>query len=246
MESESTVLSDVVHTYIEFKKVFEALNSTDSLLTLSEKLKAQSTYKTRCEGKFVSDYHYLAYFLDPRYRHSKLIESKEDLAKRVYELLLVYALGIGCIEGPADMAELADNVNHFRNSKGLYGLTLMCGKNPASFWKNLKEFPSTLKLATIGSKLLTVPASSAGVERSFSTQKRIHSSERNRLSDKNVDKLMRIQWMLNKRLKEEKDLKERHKPIAEEQEIEYDMNIDNIINLDPPYTLEELYDIDEY
>jgi hypothetical protein len=37
---------------------------------------------------------------------------------------------------------------------------------------------------------------------------------------------MRIQWILNKRLKEEKDFKENHESIAEEQEIEYDMNID--------------------
>jgi hypothetical protein len=52
--------------------------------------------------------------------------------------------------------------------------------------------------------------------------------------------------MLNKRLREEKELKEKHKPIAEEQDVEYDMYIDNIINLDPPYTLEELYDTNEY
>ena len=62
-------------------------------------------------------------------------------------------------------------------------------KNPRRFWNNYKMIDRTKKLATIASRLFSVPCSSASCERSFSTQKRVHTKDRNRLKEEKIHKL---------------------------------------------------------
>jgi len=60
----------------------------------------------------------------------------------------------------------------------------------------VKAFPSTKKLATIASRLFSIPVSNASVERNFSLQSKIHSKSRSRLSSKTIEKLVRLKWYL--------------------------------------------------
>ena len=54
-------------------------------------------------------------------------------------------------------------------------------------------------LANLAINLLSIPPSSAGIERTFSLQARIHSKNRTRLSDENVARMMTVCCMnLNK------------------------------------------------
>jgi hypothetical protein len=63
-------------------------------------------------------------------------------------------------------------------------------KSPTEFWKNYTaQLPQLSKLAT---KLLFVPCSSADVERSFSTLKRIYTPLRSSLTDENLSINLRL------------------------------------------------------
>ena len=124
---------------------------------------------------------------------------------------------------------------------------------PFVYWENLLEFKNTKLLALIGSRILSIPASSAGVERSFSTQGHLHSKVRNRLNECKIDKLMRIKWALQEESKSTSDIhnltsSQSDSQVSvidvqtEETESE-DIDIDEIIELDECYTESELLDL---
>jgi len=243
LESDSSVISDVVKVFYDLKKVFEEQNLNNSVFLKSEEKKVLTIFENRCEGKFVSNHHYLAFYLDPRYRDLKVIESDERLVAIVYKTLESYANALGLIECRKDRDDLSDSIDNFRNSENLYAIPLLAGRSPLKYWKHYKSFPKTAMLAKIGARLSSIPASSAGVERSFSTQKRIHTQVRNRLSDKNIDKIMRIQWSLNCQLNDERALIEvdDNENIGNSDEVELD--IDELIILEEPFTEDELNQI---
>ena len=146
--------------------------------------------------------------MDPRYRKDKLIDSEEDLTLTVYSTLEIYAKNLNLIRNDVEAQELGDSLRDFRESKSLYGLPLIGGKTPKNYWRHLSSFPKTKLLSEIGFRLLSMPSSSAGVERSFSSQQRLHSNSRNRITDAKIDKLIGIKWFLGQKIKEEKSLNE--------------------------------------
>ncbi|XP_030766335.1 uncharacterized protein LOC115890268 [Sitophilus oryzae] len=59
-----------------------------------------------------------------------------------------------------------------------------------------QHFSEVSDLATIAIRILTVPSSSASVEREFSCQSRIHTKDRNKLSNETVEKLLAVEYNL--------------------------------------------------
>ena len=210
-------------------------------MTAGEQNKAVDIYKNRCKGKFINNYHYLAYYLDPRYKKDKFIDSDEDLTLTVYSTLENYAKNLNLIHNDVEAQELGDSLRDFRDSKSLYGLPLIGGKTPKNYWRHLWKFPKTKLLSEIGFRLLSMPSSSAGVERSFSSQQRLHSNSRNRITDEKIDKLMRIKWFLDQKIKEEKSSIEESGLDTEFSDDEV-LNLDEIFNLEMPFSEEEIND----
>jgi 16S rRNA G966 N2-methylase RsmD len=205
------------------------------LLTINEEKVAINCLTNRFEGKFTNEFHYLAYFLDPRYR-GELIENDENSICEVLKTLEKYAEDLGLINDEKDREELADCISNFRNKDKLFGCSLLADKIPGKYWHKMKAYSKYKKLATIGSKLLSIPSSSAGVERNFSLQGRTHTKSRNRLKETTIDKLMRIQWALNKKLKDINTLNNEEVELIETQT----EDIEELIFLDNPYTEEQL------
>jgi len=208
------------------------------LLTINEEKVAINCLKNRFEGKFTNEFHYLAYLLDPRYR-GELVENDEDSICEVLKTLEKYAEDLGLINDEKDREELSDCISNFRNKDKLFGCSLLADRNPGKYWHKMKAYSKYKILATIGSKLLSIPSSSAGVERNFSLQGRTHTKSRNRLKDTTIDKLMRIQWVLNKELKDINTLNSEEIELFETQT----EDIEELIILDNPYTEEELQNL---
>ena len=63
--------------------------------------------------------------------------------------------------------------------------TLAESADPLCYWEEVKEYPL---LSTIALDVLAIPASSAPIERVFSTAGDSTSGKRNRLADKNLER----------------------------------------------------------
>lgn len=119
---------------------------------------------------------------------------------------------------------------------------------PNKYWKNFLLYSSTSLIATIGCRIMSIPATSADVERSFSVQGNVHTKSRNRLTEKSIDKLMRVKWHLSYEAKQKDLERAKFKQVRidatgttdadfEEEEVD---DVDELIYLDPPFTFDEL------
>jgi hypothetical protein len=65
--------------------------------------------------------------------------------------------------------------------------------NPVLWWQGIyASSPKNRSLAAIAIEILSFPASTAAVERTFSVVRRVHTWQRNRLSRKKLAKLVYI------------------------------------------------------
>lgn len=96
--------------------------------------------------------------------------------------------------------DFVDEYRRFENQEGLIGVILnvegeeiqkLC---PVTFWSMVAEICPTL--ATVARKLLTIPASTAAMERVFSNWQYFHSRIRNRLGGSRSKKLVDIYFTL--------------------------------------------------
>jgi len=76
---------------------------------------------------------------------------------------------------------IKDQWIYFRNKSGIYSFT---DTNPFIFWQRLLNINNSKELAQIALKILGFPQSAASVERSFSTVRRIHTWQRNKIGRK--------------------------------------------------------------
>lgn len=70
-------------------------------------------------------------------------------------------------------------------------------KDPYSWWLTFRDDIDISPLSLKASLLFQICGSNAAVERSFSKQARIQTRERNRLTDKKVDTIMKMQFFAN-------------------------------------------------
>lgn len=199
LEKSCANLSDVVIEYEKLSNFFlpdgSYFNMIKESMSAPETKKAQNIFEFRSSTAKITSLHLMANFLDPRTKHCTF-ENDEEKLQLVVSAMDQYASDIGLVVTEEDRQGLGEQLSAFRRREGLFGSPLLSSSTPYIYWENFLQFSSTRKIATIGSKILSIPASSADVERSFSIQGHLHSKARNRLLDTNVDKLMRVKWAL--------------------------------------------------
>lgn len=202
LESENSCLSDVVEAFNQLSELFENIEKCD-LLTSTEQSIAKDKFTIRCDDKFITKYNYLANYLDPRYQgHS--FKDDEDRLSEVYDTLWKYGKNLKIIQFSGDKQEVLTSLTRFINNDKMFGNTDT--SDPCMYWMMISNYPGNKKLAAIAIRLSRIPSSSAGVERSFSIQKRMHSEERNRLKKQRVDQMMRIKYVCKKEVDSQKNL----------------------------------------
>lgn len=161
IENESSVISDIVKIYFDVKLATNNGTFFDGVGLLCDKLERQSIdcilHKYLQEQNF-SRFFFLAYYLDPRFLADKRIEENEELISQVYDTLFSYANALGCVsKEDEDREQLVDSLDQFRNGDKLYGTQLLkCPKSPTKFWKHLRRFPASAKLAYCATRLLSI------------------------------------------------------------------------------------------
>lgn len=124
----------------------------------------------------------LANFLHPVYRGQKLSESQKEV---VNDYILEHL-----------DADALESVRLFTASEGKFDLLFKKNiKSPKTFWHFASQQGHT-ELADFANKFLTIPASTAQLERMFSNWAFIHTDNRNRLSTKTSKKLVNIYFTL--------------------------------------------------
>lgn len=227
LESDSATISDTLEQFMKLSLFFNEQNLENSGLPETERNQAVANYKHRCSSKFLTKFHYLANYLDPRY-NGNCFSSNEIEVLKVKNTLLEYAENLNIVTDEVSKEALADALSEFRNNEGLFSSPLLSKRKALSFWKFVKGFENSKGLATIAIRLLSIPASSASVERSFSLQGRLHSKDRNRIGEKKIEMLMKIQSVL--RTQTRKEVVEKPTDLTECAEEIFDLNELDVIS----------------
>lgn len=134
----------------------------------------------------MSDYHYMAYILDPRYNGEKLTEEQLD---NTMNYINIYHQEI--------MAEVITyQAQGFPFKPYLFNENVVSKIKPLTWWKALEK-NLTKEMNEIVKQLFTSCASSAGIERIFSSYGIVHTKLRNRLGMEKSSKLVSIFKSLN-------------------------------------------------
>jgi len=96
-----------------------------------------------------------------------------------------------------DAKQVIADLCHFKNKTGPfckeYLWAAINDTNGLNWWN---AFCSEIELSKIAIKILSLPATSAAVERTFSSYKDVHSLKRNRLTNERASKLVFIKHNL--------------------------------------------------
>ncbi|XP_023235337.1 uncharacterized protein LOC111634730 isoform X3 [Centruroides sculpturatus] len=130
----------------------------------------------------ITDYHFLANLLDPRYQGAKLTDSMKDAA-----LTLCHAHYPDAM--PSVLKYLAKTSPFLQH---MFAESVLTNITPLTWWQSLRDRidEPVLKLVT---QLNTAVASSAGIERIFSTYRLVHTKLKNRLEQEKAAKLVSFQ-----------------------------------------------------
>ncbi len=195
MEQGSACLSDVIEEIFKLGEIFlpekEQHYLLANLLNQTEISAMKTLYLKRASDEHVTLYHYMANLLDPRYRGQRFSMDAEKML-RVVNLMESYAANLGIATTSEEKQKIGTQFTAYRQNEGLFSSPMFFHDVPNKYWTNFLVYDSTSLIATVGCRILSVPATSADVERSFSVQGNVHTKSRNRLTEKNIDKLMRV------------------------------------------------------
>jgi hypothetical protein len=137
----------------------------------------------------IQSMHCLAYMLHPKYKGAKLSEEQQEQARQWiadrHPALLPFVISF-----------LPEDELYPRS---FFAPQVISKLDPVSWWKSLKKVTKTLKIQELGNimtHLLSCPASSALVERVFSSFGIVHTKLRNRLGVERAAKLVFCYCML--------------------------------------------------
>ncbi|OXA37509.1 hypothetical protein Fcan01_27767 [Folsomia candida] len=244
VESNASCISDVVEEFEKLRQIFQPAGHNHNMLkeavNLSEIRICIKSFEKRSTDDRITSIHYLANLLDPRYRGRTFKDDEHRLVLTLEELQ-TYAESLGVIPTESLKEELGNQITNFRMKEGLFNSTMLSHRLPFKYWDNMRQFQSTSLLAGIAVRLLSIPASSAAVERSFSRQGNVHTKTRNILTHENVNRLMCIKWNLNDDLELGRDSSKLESELVEcVDDNECDQDIDELIYLDTPFNDDEL------
>lgn len=182
LESDSSLLSEVVYIFNYIKKTIEESEEGNFKEKLLEYL--ENRFKFCCKP-----IHFAANLLDPRFKGKQLNDHEVMIA-------------IDFISQMADLSnldvgEVVANLAHFRTETGFFSRDTLwksaTSTHPVIWWKGLCTLQPLMKIA---SRILNGPPSSASAERNWSLHGFVHTNKRNRLTQDKVQKLVAIQSSL--------------------------------------------------
>lgn len=184
VQRDSCTIADAVN-------IWKTLES-DLALTSRDTDKKQK-FKKRIQ-QALSPYHYLANITHPRYRGKSLTTDEFDIGMNV--VLTQHSTVV------ADIINLKAESSPF--SRYMFEEAVTSSVHPVDWWKSQSDrlHADTLPLVI---QLLTATASSAGVERVFSSMGLVHSKLRNRLGVLKAGKLAFLFKLLNKKTLQPED-----------------------------------------
>lgn len=177
IQSDSCTISEATHIWLDLKLFFE-FEAHNSSMTESFNYRFDMA---------ITEYHLLAYILDPRYFGTKLTDDQLD---STLNFVNMYHHEI--------MTEIIKfQARSFPFKEYLFSESAVKNIKPLTWWLALKNTISHEMLEVV-TKLFTAVASSAGIERIFSTYGLVHSKIRNMLEVEKSSKLGAIFKSLNK------------------------------------------------
>ena len=178
LESNSCKISDAV---VIWKNMRVKLNEIPLSTTDKQNIKKRST-------QVMTDYHFLAFLLNPRNVGKECLSEDEEsrameVAENEYPTLLSIITNLKTKSPPF-------------NKSYLFSDSMLKNTSTSSWWKALQNKIDREDLGTILA-LLNATASSASVERVFSTFGLVHSQLRNKLGIEKGGKLVFLHKLLN-------------------------------------------------
>jgi len=181
VQSDICILSEVTDIWINLVNDFKTLYEENQIpLSMVQKLESRFDMA-------ITPAHYLAYILDPRFRGIKLEEKQNEEAM---DFVLAYHSDI-----LPDILKYKANTHPFKEymfSETAVGDSV----HPLTWWKSICKDINSETMEVVN-QLHTAVASSAGVERVFSTFGPVHTDIRNRLGNEKAAKLVTIFKFLN-------------------------------------------------
>jgi len=198
MQSEESI-SFVYYTFSEWEKEFTKKGPVNILEDDDDREIALAAVAER--WNLISDFvHAGSFMIDPRFRNYDMeiaqINDGESFLKSKFIFLIVETRIEADAAGAKEWEDgLNDLFDQYRSGEGTFGgprWNLELTDNPIRPWKTMLRDPKYRALAELAIETLTIPTGIAGVERSVSTLRRVHTWERNRLAPARVDKLVFI------------------------------------------------------
>ncbi|KAF2885431.1 hypothetical protein ILUMI_20711 [Ignelater luminosus] len=186
LESDECRINEVTEALIEIEKVFnKELPLSDLSSSKQDKiLEAVQARKKMC----LKPIHFSANILDPKLKGKHL-----SAGEIVQGLQYIHSLARHLSN--VDENKVLENLADFRSNSGFWEMQFVQDSainpniSPVTFWKRIcTEFP----LRFVAETVLTMPATSAATERSFSSYGNIHTKKRNRLSVKRAGMLIYV------------------------------------------------------
>ncbi|KAI6649837.1 Transposase [Oopsacas minuta] len=176
IQRENAIISDTVEVW---KTLYEDLLSSQQPAHVLRKVDERA-------AQAISPAHYSANLIDPRYRGRKLTEKEAtDAMEYIHQ---------HCPNAMATVLQFKAGYDPFKSY--MFSDDVVDNITPACWWASMH---GTLgkDITKVAEQLLTAIASSAGIERIFSTFGYIHSKTRNRLGIEKAAKLVFVYRILN-------------------------------------------------
>lgn len=193
-EYEKATIADATITLLNLRryksKFVQHLRNKDENEMPREKVADWSDSFDKRIADIVSDHHIIAAFLDPRYRRNDLLYYTQD------ELEVMFNNTIEKFDH--DEEEKFQLIREFKcYYKSIYPyeesmFDRMTAPLDSKTWWN-RYFPER-KLTKLASFLVTIPASNAAVERSFSHENHLFSQRRQSLKPDTLNKMLKIKF----------------------------------------------------
>ncbi len=182
-ESDETNFSEVPEIWLRITTAVKQ-SCTNSILNQTEISRIEELLKKR-RNYILTPIHFVANLINPKFKGRNL-ETEDHIEAFTH-------LGRICTEIGTDLSTYLEFSANEGKFQGTSLWTESSTKNPILWWKYFKSFADSRMFSDNSAKLLSIPCTTASVEHHFSLQSRIHSKDRNRLTNDKVEKILTIQ-----------------------------------------------------
>jgi hypothetical protein len=182
VESDKSSIADVSEVWFAIK---QKLNIETAKVVSSNEQKNIQNFITKREEIILTPNHFTANLLHPKFKGKNLSDKEHESALEIINNF--------CINSNVEFNTYMEFSTKEGKFKAVSLWSETCTANPIIWWKYFLVFEKTKEFANFAVKLLSIPPTTASVERGFSHQARIHVKDRNKLLNTKVEKLLAIQ-----------------------------------------------------